>query len=286
MNRKSILLLFVSAMLLIGVIGVYANEFSVKVDVDTPQEKVATSTEIDGKYYFSVEDMKEVFAMEYRLRLNQENEKSIVLQNEFYDLEFTDVEGISHRTMLDVHLGEDSNYIVHEGKYYIPVFAVAKAMSYGISVDSINQTLYLLSNNRIFEIVQEEVHEEVHAFGYEEYNFDEEDKLWLARIATIEAMDGSVLKKLAVVNVVLNRVKSDRFPNTPYEVIFQKGQFPPAHRKSFQTLIPSAEAVEAVERALRGENNVDECLFFNMVKFKSKSDDELFGNIEGDYFYY
>lgn len=282
MNKKSILLLFISAMLLIGVIGVYASEFSVKIDTDTPQEKNAISTEIDGRYYFPVEDMKEIFNLEYRLRLSQENEKSIVLENEFYNLEFTEEKGVSHRVMLDVDLGEHSNYIVHEGKYYVPVSAIAKAMSYGLSVDTANQVLYLLSDNQIFEIPQKEVG----VSRYDEYNFDEEDKLWLARIATIEAMDGSVMKKLAVVNVVLNRVRSDRFPNTPYEVIFQRGQFPPAHRKSFQTLVPSPQAVEAVERALQGENNVDECLFFNMVKFRTKSESEFFGIIEGDYFYY
>lgn len=293
MNKKSIIIvLFTFAMLFIGVMGIYANEFSVKVDVNTPNEKITTSTEIGGNHYFLAEDMKEFFELEFKLRLDQENEKSIVLQNEFYELEFTLKRGVSHRKTMSVDLGENSNYVIYEGKYYVPVHAVAKAMSYGISIDELRKTLYLLSNNQIFEIPQEpeeevqEVQKSEISPIYEKYDFDDEDRLWLARIATVEARDGSVMKKLAVINVVLNRVKSDRFPNTPYDVIFQKGQFPPAHRKSFQTLEPTSDAFEAVERALAGENNVDRSLFFNMVKFKFKSDADLFGKIEGDYFYY
>jgi len=44
--------------------------------------------------------------------------------------------------------------------------------------------------------------------------------------------------KLAVANVVLNRVKSPSFPNTVYDVIFQKGQFPPAYKSGFKELVP------------------------------------------------
>ncbi len=123
------------------------------------------------------------------------------------------------------------------------------------------------------------------AVAIEEPTYTDEDVLWLARIADVEARGGSEYKKLAVANVVLNRVKSPNFPNSVYDVIFASGQFPPAHWESFPTLEPKDESFRAAKRALEGENNVESCLYFNNRPFSSKADD-FYKNIEGDYFYY
>ena len=85
--------------------------------------------------------------------------------------------------------------------------------------------------------------------------------------------------------MVLNRVADPRFPNTIYEVIFQKGQFPPAYYSSFATLEPKEESFTAAKNALMGEVIIEDALYFNYIPFKSKSDDFI-RNIEGDYFYY
>jgi hypothetical protein len=127
------------------------------------------------------------------------------------------------------------------------------------------------------------------AFQYDESEvkvptYSDEDLLWLARIVDVETGDATVFKRMAIANVVLNRVKSERFPNTIYEVIFQSGQFPPSKRESFLTLTPKMNSVIAAKRALEGENNIETCLFFNNRPFSSKADD-FYQLIEGDYFY-
>lgn len=111
-----------------------------------------------------------------------------------------------------------------------------------------------------------------------------EDVLWLARIVHVEANGTNYQCRLGVANVVLNRKKSSRFPNTIYGVIFQPGQFPPAHKKEFATLIPSEECILAAKNALNGENNVSKSLFFNNRPFSSKAS-ELYKVIGGEYFY-
>ncbi|MBE0450440.1 MAG: cell wall hydrolase [Clostridia bacterium] len=116
-------------------------------------------------------------------------------------------------------------------------------------------------------------------------SYTDEDLMWLARIVDIEARDGSVVKKTAVANVVLNRVADPRFPNTIREVIFQRGQFPPAYYSSFSTLQPRETSFIAARRAMLGIQVAKDCLYFNMVPFKSKAED-FYKNIEGDYFYY
>ncbi|MBC7958235.1 MAG: cell wall hydrolase [Vallitaleaceae bacterium] len=115
-----------------------------------------------------------------------------------------------------------------------------------------------------------------------------EDVLWLARIVQVEASDTSYECKLAIANVVLNRVKSGIFPGTVHDVIFQAGrfpQFPPAHKESFSVLSPARSNILVAKRALNGENNISKCLYFNNRPFSSKSDD-LYSTIDGEYFYY
>lgn len=55
--------------------------------------------------------------------------------------------------------------------------------------------------------------------------YTEEDLEILTRVITGEAHTYSDEHQLAVGSVVLNRVKSDKFPNTIKEVVFQKGQY-------------------------------------------------------------
>ncbi len=117
--------------------------------------------------------------------------------------------------------------------------------------------------------------------------YTEEDVLWLARIVDVEAGGGSPEQMLAVANVVLNRVKSDSFPGSVYDVIYQEGkykQFPPAHKESFLVLEPKASSILAAKKALNGENNVEGCLYFNNRPFSGKGDD-LYKVIDGEYFY-
>ncbi|GAU75522.1 cell wall hydrolase [Fusibacter sp. 3D3] len=117
--------------------------------------------------------------------------------------------------------------------------------------------------------------------------YTDEDLLWLSRIIDVEGRSTSPAMKLAIANVVLNRVKSASFPATVYDVIYQEGnykQFPPAHKSSFLTLEPSKSSIVAAKKALTGENNVGDCLYFNNRPFSSKADD-LYTIIDGEYFY-
>ncbi len=59
---------------------------------------------------------------------------------------------------------------------------------------------------------------------------------------------------MAVAEVVLNRVVSDRFPDTVEEVIYQTGQFTPA--SYIESTTPGEEQYEAVADAVDGETCV------------------------------
>lgn len=84
------------------------------------------------------------------------------------------------------------------------------------------------------------------------------------RIVEAEATGGDMKSKILVANVVINRVKSAAFPNTLTEVIFQGNghQFQPVMDGRFYSVVVSSTTVEAVERALAGEDYSQGATFF------------------------
>jgi len=71
----------------------------------------------------------------------------------------------------------------------------------------------------------------------------------LERLVEAEAKGESLVGKIAVVNVVLNRVRNEDFPNTITEVIMQEGQFTPVANGSINNT-PSEESILAVKKAV------------------------------------
>jgi len=92
--------------------------------------------------------------------------------------------------------------------------------------------------------------------------FKESDHLLLARIAMVEAGNESYEGQLAVANVILNRVKDERFPDSIRGVIYAGKQFPPAHNGLLDRSKPNADALRAARDALNGKNNVGQALYF------------------------
>jgi len=70
---------------------------------------------------------------------------------------------------------------------------------------------------------------------------------------------------LAVASVVVNRMNHRSYPDTLRGVIYQAGQFPPAHNGSVDRVLSRGiknSCLEAAKDALAGKNNVGNCLSF------------------------
>lgn len=72
------------------------------------------------------------------------------------------------------------------------------------------------------------------------------------RLVEAEAGNESMEGKIAVANVVINRVKDNRFPDTVRDVIYQPYQFEPTINGHINKTA-KADSKEAVLRALKGE---------------------------------
>lgn len=94
--------------------------------------------------------------------------------------------------------------------------------------------------------------------------YDAQELYWLSRIICAESGAEPMRGKIAVGNVVLNRVDSEDFPDNIPDVIFQfdgKIQFEPVENGTVYR-DPTEQSVEAAKRALDGENTIGDALFF------------------------
>lgn len=99
------------------------------------------------------------------------------------------------------------------------------------------------------------------------YEVSAEERLLLEKIVMAEAEGEPYEGKVAVANVVLNRLRSANFPNTITDVIYQKHQFSPVANGRLKRVTPNEETIRSVEAALRGHKEVaDDTYFFLSLK--------------------
>ena len=165
---------------------------------------------------------------------------------------------------LEMKITDGANYFVANGRYlytsspvfmksgvmYAPVVLLAKAFDAKISWQNSSSSFHITSGSG--GIIS----------GDKFYKDDE--VYWLSRIINAES-GGEILKgKIAVGNIVLNRVRSKSFPNTIYGVIFDKKygvQFSPVANGTIYNT-PNAQSVIAAKICLEGYSIDNDILYF------------------------
>ncbi|WP_256761637.1 cell wall hydrolase [Cohnella sp. WQ 127256] len=99
-------------------------------------------------------------------------------------------------------------------------------------------------------------------FSNEAESFTEKDFMLLAKLTQVEAGYETYEGQLAVANVVLNRVKNAKFPDTIRDVIYSGKQFPVAHNGMLDKSVPNASVLRAAKDALNGKSNVEDAVYF------------------------
>lgn len=109
-----------------------------------------------------------------------------------------------------------------------------------------------------------------------------EDIELLARLAWREARGEGLLGMRLVIEVVFNRVLSDKFPNTIYEVLYQPGQFAPSGAAlELSDITPGEDQYEAVRLAITETPVLEpDVVFFATTPLYG----EIFLHVGGHYF--
>ncbi len=102
----------------------------------------------------------------------------------------------------------------------------------------------------------------------------EEIKL-MQKLVWAEARGEDETGQVLVANVVLNRLKSSKYPNTITGVINQTNQFAPVKNGMLEKATPTQKQVDAVNKAIGGEDKSKGALFFRSTKGAEGSWHEL-----------
>ena len=147
-----------------------------------------------------------------------------------------------------------------DGIFYVPLRGIAEALDCGISYNSSLQRVTLTTKGSSSQNTAD-------SSAYNDSGY------WLARIIQAESGAEPYRGKLAVGNVILNRVASTDFPNSIYGVIFDRKngvQFTPVANGTIYNT-PSAESIRAAEECLAGTRVVGNCLYFFNPKTATKA---------------
>ena len=167
------------------------------------------------------------------------------------NLEITAHEGDLYIEANDRYFYTGREVIQVNGEIYVPILPMTKALNSRVAWrDDINGFYVSSGDTRRLKS------------GAQVYNADA--VYWLARIISAEAKGESMKGKIAVGNVILNRVHSSAFPNTIYGVIFDRKygvQFAPVSNGTiYQT--PTADSIIAAKICLEGYSLSEKALYF------------------------
>ena len=137
------------------------------------------------------------------------------------------------------------------GQVHIPLQTATKAFGAEVVLNTHSNTVTL---PEVFSPIE-------HGDTY----YDQTDVYWLSRIISLESRHESMSGRIAVGNVIVNRMNSSLFPDSIMDVILDNRhgvQFPPAHTERFHTE-PNRASVIAAMLVLEGAMLAEGCLYFN-----------------------
>lgn len=173
------------------------------------------------------------------------------------DLDLLAVEGEQYLVANGRYLYAGDGLIQLNGSVAAPIRVLAKVFNVSVDFDAENEVVLLAHQPYAQPYLDA---------GWETY--DNDTLYWLARIINAESGNQSLEGKIAVGNVVMNRLHNPRFPDTIYEVLFQKNQFTPAATGSIYRE-PNEESVAAAKMVLDGAQVLPNALFFNAAGLRS-----------------
>ncbi len=169
-------------------------------------------------------------------------------------LDISASEGKQYITVNERPFYSGAENLLRSGTLYVPVRSIAKAYGLGVKWCATDDGSFgyvsLVSENPRAE----------HA----EDVYDHEVLYWLSRIISAESRGESLLGQIAVGNVVLNRTRSENFPSTVYDVIFDTKfgvQFTPIANGTIYEE-PAESSIIAAKICLEGYTVSENILYF------------------------
>ena len=147
-------------------------------------------------------------------------------------------------------------YIEENDRIYLPIDVIERF--FGVKFDFYPEELRAELNYGVLALIET-------GSDYYEKHFPGDELYWLSRIIYAEARDQPMAGLIGVGNVVYNRVESDLYPYTVFDVIFERKkdvvQFDPAATGGVLE-DPDQRSVIAACLCMEGYSTVGDCMFF------------------------
>lgn len=227
-------------------------EFTPPVCITVNGSYIKTDSEpylLDGVTYVPVRAISEALKCD-EIEWHQETKNVVIKHN---------------GTAISMFAGEKTAYInnkevtvsgdvfIKNDRTYVPVRFISESLDADVLWDNSTYTVKILKDG--ITVPNECI---------KERTYTDSDLYWMSRIIHAESAGEPNLGKIAVGNVVINRVKSSEYPNTVYDVIFDTNygvQFQPVLNGTIYNT-PTQSCIIAAKLALNGESVVNDSLFF------------------------
>lgn len=255
--------------------AVFAYELPMKVKLNNDYFHTDTELEtVEGRIFVPLRPFAEAFGAKLEwLELDQ------IAHVTKDDLDLVIGPGIGKSIRVDAEIPIETDAFFKDSVLYVALKPFVEVLGATVTWDESKKTITVVATDAKLPAAFIEEAKPVKTYT-------DADVLLLAQLIFVETRGGSLERSLGVANVVLNRVKSNRYPNTLHGVVYQPGQFPPTKKASFRASKPDAICMQAATMALEGVNNVGASLYFNNRPFSWKAKSDLFKVIQGMYFYY
>lgn len=257
--------------------AVFAYELPMKVKLNNDYFHTDTELEtVEGRVFIPLRPFAEAFGA--KLEWLEVDQVAHVTKD---DLDLVIGPGVGKSIRVDAEIPLETDAFFKDSVLYVALKPFVEIFGATVTWDESKQTIFIVSKDAKLPAEFIEEAKEVKPIK----TYTDADVLLLAQLIFVETRGGSLERSLGVANVVLNRVKSNRYPNTLHGVVYQPGQFPPTRNGSFKSSKPDAICMQAAAMAFEGVNNVGASLYFNNRPFSWKAKSDLFKVIQGMYFY-
>ena len=250
--KKRILSVLMSAVLLTACTGQVAAAAGLTVTKgETAIDTQDKATIINGRTYVPFHFIIDAFYPQ--AKISWELGKAVVRDT---DLELVLQPGARYMICNGRYLYTPDSMYMEDGGLMVPLRILCTALGIGVAWDAANRLAILTPGSGPIQ------------HGDEFY--DEEDLYWLSHVIYAESGNQSLEGKIAVGNVVMNRLESPNFPNTIKGVLYQRNQFSTVSNGTIY-LTPNEQSVVAAKLVLEGVNTAGDSLFFVNPKLSPNS---------------
>lgn len=211
--------------------------------------KVADGYVIDGTTYTNVRSLSEALCEDLNVKWKAKT-KTLTLTGEELIIKAT--VGEKYIIANGRYLYIDEGIMVYDGNVIAPVRTVAEI--FGADAEWHDETASVSIIADELEIIEDA-----------EIFYNEDDLYWLSRLINSEGGNQPLDGKIAIGNVVLNRVADETCPDNIYDVVFDAKygvQFSVVTTKAIY-MEPNEESIIAAKLCLDGANLIgDECIYF------------------------